>query len=258
MRLIVSSKPVFLSALCVVWLDVCVNTLHNNCVWVCGHACECLSLLTCLCLCWLFCRRGRSGARTTMSCSWQTSMPTRGNSTRQLSFTNAPATNPEPWACTLTCACSSTPRWLGHWLTKAHIRMHSIPLYQYGQNDLGSAACCRGVEHMFFFIMCSYAKLGPRTVFKRPRFTVCLSSPRISLESPHISSDQYTHTHTPCFYTCRVTYTRSFSCNGAQMERNKANVCSYMNTLMRRSVGVETNSFFMFTCGGTLWSSALH
>lgn len=43
------------------------------------------------------------------------------------------------------------------------------------------------------------------------------------------------------------------------MEGNKASVCSYMNTLMRRSVGVETNScFIMFTCGWTLWSSALH
>lgn len=39
-------------------------------------------------------------------------------------------------------------------------------------------------------------------------------------------------------------------------ERNKVTVCLYMNTLMRRSVEVETNScFIMFTCGWTLWSS---
>lgn len=69
-------------------------------------------LSTHLCLCWLICRRGRSGVRTTMSCSWQMSMPTRGNSTRQQSFTNVLATNPKPWACTLTCECLSTQRWL--------------------------------------------------------------------------------------------------------------------------------------------------
>ena len=65
--------------------------------------------------------------------------------------------------------------------------------YQCGQSDLESGACFRSVEHMFFLIMCTYAKLGPCTVFKRPPFTVCLSSPHISLESPHISSDQHAH-----------------------------------------------------------------
>lgn len=48
-------------------------------------------------------------------------------------------------------------------LTKTH--MYSIPLYQYRQKRQDCIVCFRGVEHMFFFIMCSYAKLGPCTVF---------------------------------------------------------------------------------------------
>lgn len=76
------------------------------CVW------EYLSIQTCCCLCWLICRRERSRVRTKMSCSWQTSWPTRGNSMRRQSFTNTPAMNPKPCACTLICACLTTQRWL--------------------------------------------------------------------------------------------------------------------------------------------------
>lgn len=56
------------------------------------------------------------------------------------------------------------------------------------------AACFKTLEHMFSFIVCSHAKLGPRTPPRTPpaSLTVCLSSPHISLESPHISSNQYT------------------------------------------------------------------
>lgn len=86
---------------------------------------------------------------------------------------------------------------------------------------------------MFFFIVCSYAKLGPCTVFKRPPFAVCLSSPHISLESPHISSDQCTHTHTvllhtyPCTTQGYLTHIVTVG-NGAQMESNKASAFTWI------------------------------
>ncbi len=117
--------------------------MHSCCVWKWLHACEFSPVHTCQCLCLLICRRGRSGARATTSCFWPTSMPTRGNSTRQQSFINAPATNPGPWACTLTCACSSTPRWLSHRLTETRICTFGMPLYQYSRTDLENTACFR-------------------------------------------------------------------------------------------------------------------
>lgn len=91
---------------------------------------------------------------------------------------------------------------------------------------------------------------GPALCLSGPPFNVCLSSPHISLESPHVSSDQYTHT---MLCTHKVNSHIVTIKNRAQMGRNKASVCSYTNTLMRRSVGVETNSsFIMFTCRGDI------
>lgn len=95
----------------------CHLTLINSC-YACLHVCDCLFCRTHKCLCRLICRRGRSGVRTTMSCSWQTSMPSRGNSTRQPSCTNALAMNPEPWTCTPIYECLTTPRWFNHQLIK--------------------------------------------------------------------------------------------------------------------------------------------
>lgn len=63
---------------------------------------------------------------------------------------------------------------------------------------------CRTCVFLHHVQLC---QVGALHYVQRAPFTVCLSSPHISLESPHISSDQDTHTvplHT--LYNIRVTY----------------------------------------------------
>lgn len=129
---------------------------------------EYLSIQTCWCLCWLIRRRGRSRVRTKTSCSWQTSWPTRGNSTRQQSFTNTLAMDPKPWACTLICACLITQRWLFCCFTTIST-CTDFTLHRHAR----SATCFDAVEHVFCLAMCSLCQIGAlHCVLPAPSFSV--------------------------------------------------------------------------------------
>lgn len=154
------------------------SAFASFCVWVLTRLIcvqEYLSIQTCWCLCWLIRRRGRSRVRTKTSCSWQTSWPSRGNSTRQQSFTNTPAMDPKPWACTLICACLITQRWL---FCCFHNNKHMHGLYI-------PPTCTEG--YMFWrrrtrVLPCNVQFVpnwGPALCSTGP-FIFCLSPPRIS------------------------------------------------------------------------------
>lgn len=134
------------------------SAFASFCVWVLTRLIcvpEYLSIQTCWCFCWLIRRRGRSRVRTKTSCSWQTSWPTRGNSTRQQSFTNTPAMDPKPWACTLICACLITQRWLFCCFTT----ISTCTDFTFHQSAW-SATCFDAVEHVFCLAMCSLCQIG--------------------------------------------------------------------------------------------------
>lgn len=108
---------------------------------------------------------------------------------------------------------------------------------------------------MFFFIMCSHAKMGPCTVFRGPLNCLSFISSYITGISTYIIQSVHIYPSPTQGYLASVDAVEK----GRQVERNKARVGRYTDTLMQGSLAVETNPcFIMFTCGWTLWSSALH